>query len=342
MPEGTRKQIRDFIYLDVPRLYSFYSQMFGGLTDRIVEERIIEKITGESAPGPKGGSADSESSEASRRTESVVLHDHMYNRLEQELNSSVLDASTIDWASHSEEISANPIVKITGRAEIEDYDRYEVYAEHFNQIAETIAYAQLSGKDTHKDQVLRLAEQIANEPNNGKRKTLEDQLRRLTDAKPKARELGLLQDPKLLENLKFFARLFRPSAYEVIITPHEKPIMHYRGVLNKDWLRYSPELITAMCGGQSEFAWTMVGTVTHLPRTFVDPSAQETAVPKDERPAPRTPEEQEDDPMMLDAFRNMFRHERKFERMFLESDISVDIVLLPLAIYREFDLPLAR
>ncbi len=45
--EVKTKNIREFIYLDVPKLFSLYSQVFEGISEKIVEERITQIITGE-------------------------------------------------------------------------------------------------------------------------------------------------------------------------------------------------------------------------------------------------------------------------------------------------------
>ncbi len=39
------KNIREFIYIDIPKLHSFYSQIFEGLTEKIVEERVDQSTT---------------------------------------------------------------------------------------------------------------------------------------------------------------------------------------------------------------------------------------------------------------------------------------------------------
>ena len=94
MTNKNTKNVREFIYVDVPKLYSIYSQVFEGITDKIVEERINQEITGRVQESIlKQASAESQALEASRRTESIVLHDHMYNRLESALSSVLHDAS---------------------------------------------------------------------------------------------------------------------------------------------------------------------------------------------------------------------------------------------------------
>jgi hypothetical protein len=332
---GLVRNVRDFIYLDIPKLYSLYSQIFEGLSDRIVEERINQAITGETQSAVlRGASAESQALEASRRTESIVLYDHMYNRLEHELESSLLNAADLDVSQMPQLLSNNPMVKVVGRSEIEDYERLQVFMERFNELGEIIAYSSLSNNPQHKEAVQSLKQQIANAPSNSQKKSLEARLKQLTDASQLAKDLGLSQDPILLSKLKTFSELFNPTGYEVMITPSNRPRVHYRGIIDRAWLRYSPESLRSMYGGQSETPWIMVGAITHSPSVSQNMDPQTT----DEVFA-RTAQEREASPMILDAYRNMFRYARVFERMFLESDTEPEVVISPLAVYREFQIP---
>src|SRR5947207_3404569 len=125
-----------------------------------------------------------------------------------------------------------------------------------------------------------------------------------------------------MDNLALFAEIFNENGYDVVITPSDGSI-RYRGVLDRNWLRILPQLISSMYGGQSEAHWTMVGIVTHIQGTYTQ-QVQTPLVGNSENP------------MMLDAYRNMFRTARVLERMFLESDSNMEIIISPIAIYREF------
>ena len=97
-----------------------------------------------------------------------------------------------------------------------------------------------------------------------------------------------------------------------------------------------PQLIRHLYGGQSESPWTMVGTVTHTQGSYVD--LQNETKSDEASTMPFARKDASGSPMMLDAYRRMFRSLRTFERMFLESDKGSEIILSPLAIYREFQL----
>lgn len=317
--------IREFIYVDVLKLYSLYSQIFEGVTDRIVEERISQLITGDTQGSfVRQSTAESQGLEASRRVESSILHDHMYNRLEVRLNSALINPDDLNFENLINTYSSNPMIKVSGRAEIEDYQRISIFMEEFNKLGEAIAYSGLVSSDDFKQKKLALQHELEGAIGKARRAELQKQIDLLTNPTKAAEAIGLRQDPKLLENLKFMGELFNPTGYDVLITPHNKPDNHFRGVLDKVWLRNTPQLLSSLYGGQSEAPWTMVGIVTHLPGTYVAQTNKSKGV--------NNPNE----PMMLDAYRNMFRTSRAFERMFLESNTETEIVVSPLAIYREF------
>jgi hypothetical protein len=332
----TRK-IREFIYLDVPKLFSLYSQVFEGLSEKIVEEHINQIITGEAQKSLiKQAESDSQTFEAYRRIESGVLHDHMYNRLEKEIESTIIDAYKVNKDEIKGQLSDCPIIKVSGTVEIEDYQRVNIFFDKFNELGEIIAYSAITGNPEIEAKIQILKEGL-NSSGKERRKQIEYQINELKDAKKLAEEMGLVQDPIALNNLKFFGELFNPDGYDVLITPANLPDLHYRGILDRTWLRIDPKLMMQLFGGQSESPWSMVGTVTHVQGTFTNLSKPSENIFK------QTSQklDAQENPMMLDAYRNMFRSLRVMERMFLESKIDMEIIVAPIAIYREFKITIS-
>jgi hypothetical protein len=327
--EGKTKNIREFIYLDVPKLFSLYSQVFEGISEKIVEERINQIITGETQRSfIKQAESASQALEASRRVESGILHDHMYNRLEKKIESTMIDASKINKEEIKQKLSEFPLIKISGRSEIEDYKRANFFFEKFNELGAAIAYSMISGNPELEAQIQTLQKGL-NSSGKAKRKQIESQISELRDPKKLAEKIGLAQDSILLKNLKFLGELFNPDGYDVLITPANLPDLHYRGVLDRNWLRIAPHLMMQLFGGQSEDPWSMVGTVTHIQGTYINLTKPLQNIGQKQINA-------DENPMMLDAYRNMFRQSRILERMFIESKIETEIIVSPIAIYREF------
>ena len=84
--------VRDFIYLDVEKLYSLYSQVFEGVADRIVQS-YIDSLELKEAPRKtlllRDSDVETKVIEVSRRTENRFLYDHMYNQLEGKLGNTI-------------------------------------------------------------------------------------------------------------------------------------------------------------------------------------------------------------------------------------------------------------
>jgi hypothetical protein len=136
-------KIRDFIYLDVERLYSFYSQVFEGVADHYVQSYIDAHQSEDSRKGLfLLGESDLETKlvEVSRRTENKFLYDHMYNRLEDRIRPAIVEASSLTYADLSSIIANAFIVKVSGDAEIEDFDRIKDVMERFNFLGEALGY----------------------------------------------------------------------------------------------------------------------------------------------------------------------------------------------------------
>jgi len=146
MTEATKPVVRDFIYLDVEQLYSLYSQAFEGVADQIVESSLGQLETEESKKGPplSGTSIEQRVAEASLRTESKVLHDYMYNRLEREIENKILSTSGVTKENYADRMKGAAMVKVVGSAEIDDFDWLTTFLKKYNDIAEAIAYATLS------------------------------------------------------------------------------------------------------------------------------------------------------------------------------------------------------
>lgn len=130
-----------------------------------------------------------------------------------------------------------------------------------------------------------------------------------------------------MKNILLFTETFNSEGYEVTIIPDQGAEgIVFRGILDRRWLRIEPELIRALYGGFVESRWTMVGHVTYLPG--VELPRQEEIINQDE-----------ENPSMRDPYRNLFRASRSFERMFIESKQRIEVIICPLAIYREIPIP---
>lgn len=365
------KTIRDFIYLDGDRLNSLYSQLFEGVAEQIVKSRLQSEVQQNLQKGgiTKGQIAEAQFAEMKQSTESKVLYDYMYTQLVSELNKGILEPSAITSENYREQLAEAFMVKIKGKAEVEDYNRMRSFVDRFNELAGKLAFVEKInqlGMPLYKAEAAVAATQ-------GKQKgDLRKYIQTFKDSEGLAKAKGYYQDKELLSLVGLFTEMFYPEGFEVVITPTTSQDVIFRGVIDKQWLRLTPDFLKALYGGYTEFEWTMVGQITFMPGGEKLPSTPEflasmnistnvTATketePADEFQEPaeqqtsennqQTPEDGEEGetietppadvelPSMRDPFRAVFAGLRAFERMFLESKARVEVVMHPLAIYRE-------
>jgi hypothetical protein len=262
----------------------------------------------------RGASVETQTAEVSRRTENRLLYDHMYNQLEARVTDALVDGFSFDDNDIREAFRTPRLVKITGVAEIEDYEWQRALVENFNALADVIAYAHMpSAADRAALETELKAVKDGNE-----RAKLKEKLKATINPTALAKALGLRQDDQLLKNLKFVSNHFYAEGFDVVISQEDRPALVFRAVIDKKWLRIDPQLLRSLHAGLPARGWTLVGHVTHVPGIDIDirdPEGAEAGI--------------------HDSYRAMFRTGREFERKFFESDVRTEIVVAPLAIYRE-------
>lgn len=323
--------LKDFVYLDVERLYSLYSQVFEGVVEQIVQSFENSMASASESKGIpfSGNKAEAYVAELSRRTENKFLYDHMYNTLEQKLQSHLLDASTLSVNEIRAKLLPAPFIKVRGAAEVDDYERVREFIKKFNAIGEAVAHAVMSNGEIN-EAMNALNAQVSKIKDRNERARTASQLKAKSSPKAVAKELGLHQDEQLLKHLDMFSEMFYPDGFDITIAAGVEGNIAFRAPIGKQWLRFSPSMLRTLFGGYSESSWTLVGQVTH--------------VPGDEMPQPNETDESvlgaEQKPSMKDPFKQMFRASRTLERMFLESNTEVVVTVCPLAIYRETAAPI--
>lgn len=285
------KIIRDFIYLDKDRLNSLYSQIFEGVIQAVVESYSNEMENNENTKSMiKNQTIETKVAEASNKVENKILYDHMYNSLEEKLANVIYNLNS-DKITLSD-LENKPLVKVTGKTTIQDYNRLKVYMEKFNEIASIIAYSTYSSLSKLEQKKITLNQY--------------------------AKSLDLVQDEKILNNIKTLTEFFNQDGYDILITPNNSSDFIYRGVINKEYLRINPDLIRTSYGDEPPMNWTMVGQITYLP--------------KDDNSFDIIGETVES---IGDSYQNMFKSYREIEKVFFEGKENKKIHIAPLAIYTE-------
>lgn len=136
--------MNSFLYLDEYKMYSISAQIFGGLTESVVEFSGQEKRETEAQKGPIGSGqllADIVSRQSAKE-EKKFLHDYAYTLFEDKLREDhkLLDLSDPLSESFKDEIQKNSFVKVTGKALFTDVPLIAKLFSEFNTIGEALTY----------------------------------------------------------------------------------------------------------------------------------------------------------------------------------------------------------
>jgi ATP-dependent Lon protease len=142
--------IKNFIYLDEQKLYSFSSQLFDGVTESLLQEKALEKEDiEESQEGSNSGRRIADViRETSKSTEKKFLHDYSFNLFEKELINSekLLDVTDVKVDFQDICSSDKPFIRIRAKGKFVDNKEVQSLFEHFNEIGKAMANAKLLGK----------------------------------------------------------------------------------------------------------------------------------------------------------------------------------------------------
>lgn len=300
------KNIRDFIYLDKDRVNSLYSQVNEGVAEAIVNSYVSSKETGEKVTKPiLGQSTEDKVGEYSNVTENKILHDHIYNKLEEILKDNIYIPKDINKDNYKEKLQDKFIIKIKGKVKIHNYNRMKMYLKEFNNIGEIVAYSIYSSNTDSSEENKR-----------GKQKYEDNK-----QIKEIIKEKGLKQDQKTLDGLNKMIELFNDDGFELIIQGDNQEII-YRVVLDTAYLRLNTDMLRILYTQNPINEWTIVGQITYLPNIQMNKN---------------TNNDQDVDEQlgMREAYKNMIDVTASFEDIFFISNKNIEITVTPIAIYRE-------
>lgn len=140
--------IKNFIYLDEQKLYSFSSQLFEGVTEYYLDQQVVEESEEDTQKGKltSGRAIANAVKEASSSTSKKFLHDFAFNLFEAELiNSDLL--IDIDSGSHTHSDICNSkksFIRIRAKGKFVDLKEIQALFKKFNEIGDAIAKTQLT------------------------------------------------------------------------------------------------------------------------------------------------------------------------------------------------------
>lgn len=346
----TMPVIRDFIYIDVERLNSLYSQVFQGVVNSLVSTELNESEDAHTQKGGKdysGSTLEARVAAASYKTESKLLHDHMYNLLENRIQNAIIEPINIDSSNCVDLLGQAFMIKIRGSAEIWDYERLKFIFENFNEIGLALSYIT---NFQHRQGYAQLLKNLENEikevkkASNRKNEISQlqkqiDDLKKLLDPVEVAKNASLHFDESFLKSISSLTSTFYSGGLEVVIHPQgvSENIL-FRSVLDAQWLRISKEHLRALYAGQKAVNWIVVGQVTYVPNNDQFASKQ-VSIPTTLLNDSISKSDSEIAETVRDSYRNLVSAYYELEKSFYESKKLPEIIIHPIAIYRETTIP---
>ena len=225
--------LRNFIFIDKNKMYSFYSQIFEGVAESLVKS-VFYSNEDKNMTGKK---LEETLIEASVKVQNVVLFDHIYNSLEAKMLPNIL---VIDDKTTREEIKPSSIIKVSGYVTIEDYEHLSYLMGNFNDIGLAIANMQMQSKDSSNKQSNNTIERYA-------------------------KENGLTLDKKFTASIVKIIENFHGDSMEIVIENENSTLdIGFKALLNPKYLRISPNELRILYGHKPCMKWTMVGEVTDI------------------------------------------------------------------------------
>lgn len=225
--------LRNFIFIDKNKMYSFYSQIFEGVAESLVKS-VFYSNEDKNMTGKK---LEETLIEASVKVQNVVLFDHIYNSLEAKMLPNIL---VIDDKTTREDIKPSSIIKVSGYVTIEDYEHLSYLMGNFNDIGLAVANMQMQSKDSSNKQSNNSIEKYA-------------------------KENGLTLDKKFTASIVKIIENFHGDSMEIVIENENSTLdIGFKALLDPKYLRISPNELRILYGHKPCMKWTMVGEVTDI------------------------------------------------------------------------------
>lgn len=308
--------LKSFIYLDEYKMSSLSSQMFEGITEYLVAIHRSKVEESEQQKGEIGSGrifADALSKDNGTE-EKRVLHDYLYSKFESQLQADekVLKISSDTACDINMELLKYPFIKVTSKAIFNDINSIKATLENFNKLGEAFTY--VSNFEKLKEVEAQLQQAKAYTKDRNKKALLQEKYKTITNISNLAKESGLQQDEKFLENLNYLLSYGFEDQFEIQLNGADRI---FTANLNRNYLREKESLLTRKYSRMTDREFVMFGVVSQAN------NSRELEL-----------EEMKEDISMKQALLNMVEHLANLENQFT-GRLSNEIIVDPIAIYTE-------
>lgn len=306
--------IKNFLYLDIEKLNSLSSQVFEGVTEYILDEKISEKQNNESQKGPLGsGRILGDILKLGEKiSERKFLHDYSYTLFEDKLIKEKKVSIYSDLESISD-LNKRSFVKIKAKLVFNDVNQINYTLENFNDIGKALAHVTKYNDIQEKKEQLKILK--SKERDRNKKAKLDHQYKNITNLSKLAKDEGLYHDQDFLENLAFILKYGFQDQLEVQMKREE---LLFSANLKRECLRENESLLIRKYGRHTETEIVLFGVVTQHGNV---------------KPIDINGYDQEDG-NLKEAIMNLIAHMTKMESTFT-GKLQNEVVIDPIALYTE-------
>ena len=261
-------KIKSFIYLDENKMYSISSQLFEGLTEYILKDKVESSMEEDSQKGNIGsGRVMREILQINRgSSEKRFLHDYSYNLFEKELFERKL-LFTVEDSESTINLSDKQFVKIQGKALFNDFKALANTFRNFNDIGTALGYIQLYNT---KGQWLSDIDDAIKETKdkNYKNKLGQEKKNRQSKFKQYLLEAGLNINDEWLAHLQKIYDYGYKDLFTIRV-PYVHQSIIFESMLNRSFLKEDESSLISKYSRRTEVEFSIVGLLTQCGREKV-------------------------------------------------------------------------
>ncbi|MGY3871061.1 DUF6414 family protein [Aeromonas crassostreae] len=343
------KEIKDFMYLDMEKVSSLYSQLSGG----IVQSVEASSTSSENSKNLRNydfkifkHEAGGTESESQVLKEVRVSHHDIYNELENELFKNGYAAEigvdvskeAIESGEATKIFESALCIKVEGHVVLEDYERITRIADNYEDITAFVNNS-IKSNLTDTEELKAIIEQVGvlkediKKMKNGTAKTkkkneliyFENNFNALLNSK----SIGNVDD-WIIDGLKTWVRVFLPDVFNIRVYPFEdlKKFHVMSNVKRKFFLDDNTESVHYLFGSKPTIKVTILGVITSIPKKEGD-----SFDPMKEFGDEELGEEGNEAQSFENGFRGVFRGFDGLEEM-IRTCRYPRIMVQPIAVYR--------
>ena len=324
-PDTPETTLRTFLYVDTDFVDTLLAQLDG--PDRPQTAPSSEPAPAAESPARR---PQDEPSSFGRDT----AYPRRYDRLEDALGAALDRPSPLHHDTVRSLLVPGRFVRVSGAAFLEDYDMLGAIFEQWLEIADALVAAHVfqeygfSGERELQRLRAEIKKLLSKTDDDSRTKTLKSQLRSLPSDfddvfEQTARDMGMHEQKEWIkQHLGLFNDLFHGDSSSVSLTRETDEGVAFNAPLDDAHLRTDKGRLRQLYNGTRLGTWTLVGQVTATPDTYENPGVQEVEAGGGSE-------------HMRDNFRGMIGPVQEIYDSVYESEAVAEVVLRPLALYRE-------